>query len=193
LPPRAPGLTPATAFPRLLDSLLGCPKPLFPPRKSTGSGSSGLHHARPCDIVADRRGSPVTSSLPADWASRRGRQQVYLFSPPAPWEWQQAARVAVVLRMGPHGHEPSIWAMGLCGWRPRATGARVPWPWAQKRVRRLPAEAVLRDQVADACPPPANAVRQGTGAHTREKRNAIRQLLGATAHREAADPLGTPE
>jgi enoyl-CoA hydratase/carnithine racemase len=175
---RAPTDT-GDGFPRLLDSLQGCPKPLFAAVNGVGVGL-GFTMLGHCDIVlideeARLRVPFAELGVPPEAGSS------YLF--PSRMGWQQAARVLLCSEWVT-AHEAVDMGMAL---RVCAPGTVVDESLAlAKRVAAYPPEAVSEIKSLMRAPH-LDAVRQ---ARERED-DAFRRLLGSTANREALDRWGT--
>jgi enoyl-CoA hydratase/carnithine racemase len=169
---RSPADTGA-GFPRLLDSLQGCPKPLFAAVNGVGVGL-GFTMLGHCDIVlidedARLRVPFAELGVPPEAGSS------YLF--PARMGWQQAARVLLCSEwVTAHQAVDSGIALGVC---PPGTVVDQSMALAT-RVAAYPPEAV-REIKALMRAGQDDAVSK---ARSRED-DAFRRLLGATANRDA--------
>ncbi len=175
---RAPADT-GEGFPRLLDALQGCPKPLFAAVNGVGVGL-GFTMLGHCDIVLMDEGARLRVpfaelGVPPEAASS------YLF--PARMGWQQAARVLLCSEwVTAHQAVDSGIALGVC-----ASGTVVDESMAlAARVAAYPPEAV-REIKALMRAAQGDAVRT---ARSREN-EAFGRLLGRAANREALDRWGT--
>lgn len=171
---RAPADT-GDGFPRLLDSLQGCPKPLFAAVNGVGVGL-GFTMLGHCDIVLIDEGARLRVPF-AELGVPPEAGSSYLF--PARMGWQQAARVLLCSEwIGAHEAVDMGIAVQVC--RP---GTVVDESLAlAKRVAAYPPEAVIEIKALMRAPH-VDAVRQ---ARSRED-DAFRRLLGSTANREALD------
>jgi len=175
---RAPADT-GDGFPRLLDSLQGCPTPLFAAVNGVGVGL-GFTMLGHCDIVLMDEGARLRVpfaelGVPPEAASS------YLF--PARMGWQQAARVLLCSEwVTAHQAVASGIALGVC---PSGTVVAESMALAT-RVAAYPPEAV-REIKALMRAAQGDAVRT---ARSREN-EAFGRLLGSAANREALDRWGT--
>jgi enoyl-CoA hydratase/carnithine racemase len=166
-------------FPRLLDSLQGCPKPLFAAVNGVGVGL-GFTMLGHCDIVLIDEGARLRVPF-AELGVPPEAGSSYLF--PARMGWQQAARVLLCSEWVT-AHEAVDMGMAL---RVCPPGTVVDQSLAlAKRVAAYPPEAVSEIKSLMRAPH-LDAVRQ---ARARED-DAFRRLLGSTANREALDRWGT--
>jgi enoyl-CoA hydratase/carnithine racemase len=175
---RAPADT-GQGFPRLLDSLQGCPKPLFAAVNGVGVGL-GFTMLGHCDIVLIDEGARLRVPF-AELGVPPEAGSSYLF--PARMGWQQAARVLLCAEWVT-AYEAVDMGMAV---RVCAPGTVLDESLAlAKRVAAYPPEAVSEIKSLMRAPH-LDAVRQ---ARARED-DAFRRLLGSTATREALDHWGT--
>ncbi|HEY6625217.1 MAG TPA: enoyl-CoA hydratase-related protein [Acidimicrobiales bacterium] len=175
---RAPADT-GHGFPRLLDTLQSCPKPLFAAVNGVGVGL-GFTMLGHCDIVLIDEGARLRVPF-AELGVPPEAGSSYLF--PARMGWQQAARVLLCSEWiaADEAVDMGI-ALRTC---PPGTVVEQSLALA-KRVAAYPAEAVTEIKALMRAPH-LDAVRQ---ARSRED-DAFRRLLGSTATREALDRWDT--
>jgi enoyl-CoA hydratase/carnithine racemase len=175
---RAPTHT-GDGFPRLLDSLQGCPKPLFAAVNGVGVGL-GFTMLGHCDIVLIDEGARLRVPF-AELGVPPEAGSSYLF--PARMGWQQAARVLLCSEWvtAPEAVDIGI-ALRVC---PSGTVVEESLTLAT-RVAAYPPEAV-REIKALMHAAQDDAIR---GARSRED-DAFRRLLGSAANQEALDRWGT--
>ena len=165
-------------FPRLLDGLQDCPKPLFAAVNGVGVGL-GFTMLGHCDIVLIDEGARLRVPF-AELGVPPEAGSSYLF--PARMGWQQAARVLLCSEWvtAPEAVDIGI-ALRVC---PSGTVVEESLALA-KRVAAYPPEAVREIKAAMRAPHIA-AVRQ---ARARED-DAFRRLLGSAANRDALESWG---
>jgi enoyl-CoA hydratase/carnithine racemase len=166
-------------FPRLLDSLQDCPKPLFAAVNGVGVGL-GFTMLGHCDVVLVDEGARLRVPF-AELGVPPEAGSSYLF--PARMGWQQAARVLLCSEWvtAPEAVDIGI-ALRVC---PSGTVVDETLALAT-RVAAFPPEAV-RAIKALMRAPQIDAVRQ---ARAREN-DAFARLLGSAATRDALDSWGT--
>jgi enoyl-CoA hydratase/carnithine racemase len=175
---RAPADT-GDGFPRLLDSLQGCPTPLFAAVNGVGVGL-GFTMLAHCDIVLIDEGAQLRVpfaelGVPPEAASS------YLF--PARMGWQQAARALLCSEWvtAQEAVDSGI-ALGVC---PSGTVVDESMALA-KRVAAYPPEAVREIKAL------MRAAQGDAVGNARARENeAYGRLLGSAATREALDRWGT--
>jgi enoyl-CoA hydratase/carnithine racemase len=176
---RAPAGTGGLGFPRLLDSLQGCPKPLFAAVNGVGVGL-GFTMLAHCDIVliderARLRVPFAELGVPPEAASS------YLF--PARMGWQQAARVLLCSEWVSADEAVDIGvALRVC---PAGTVVEESLALA-RRVAAYPPETVMEIKALMR----ASVVDAVSEARRRED-DAFSRLLGSAANRDALDRWST--
>jgi enoyl-CoA hydratase/carnithine racemase len=175
---RAPADT-GGGFPRLLDSLQACPKPLFAAVNGVGVGL-GFTMLGHCDIVLIDEGARLRVpfaelGVPPEAASS------YLF--PARMGWQQAARVLLCSEwVTAQEAVDTGMALGVC---PSGTVVGESMALAT-RVAAYPPEAVREIKAL------MRAAQGEAVSNARSRENeAYGRLLGSAANRQALDRWGT--
>ncbi|HWF22981.1 MAG TPA: enoyl-CoA hydratase-related protein [Acidimicrobiales bacterium] len=175
---RAPADT-GEGFPRLLDSLHGCPTPLFAAVNGVGVGL-GFTMLAHCDIVLIDEGARLRVPF-AELGVPPEAGSSYLF--PARMGWQQAARVLLCSEwVNAQEAVDSGIALGVC-----PSGTVVDQSMAlAKRVAAYPPEAVREIKAL------MRAAQDDAVGNARSRENeAYGRLLGSAATREALDRWGT--
>jgi enoyl-CoA hydratase/carnithine racemase len=175
---RAPADT-GEGFPRLLDSLHGCPTPLFAAVNGVGVGL-GFTMLAHCDIVLIDEGARLRVPF-AELGVPPEAGSSYLF--PARMGWQQAARVLLCSEwVNAQEAVDSGIALGVC-----PSGTVVDQSMAlAKRVAAYPPEAVREIKAL------MSAAQDDAVGNARSRENeAYGRLLGSAATREALDRWGT--
>jgi enoyl-CoA hydratase/carnithine racemase len=175
---RAPADT-GDGFPRLLDSLHGCPTPLFAAVNGVGVGL-GFTMLAHCDIVLIDEGARLRVPF-AELGVPPEAGSSYLF--PARMGWQQAARVLLCSEwVNAQEAVDSGIALGVC-----PSGTVVDQSMAlAKRVAAYPPEAVREIKAL------MRAAQDDAVGNARSRENeAYGRLLGSAATREALDRWGT--
>ena len=175
---RAPADT-SEGFPRLLDSLQGCPKPLFAAVNGVGVGL-GFTMLAHCDIVLIDEGARLRVPF-AELGVPPEAGSSYLF--PARMGWQQAARVLLCSEWvtADQAVDGGI-ALRVC-----PSGTVVDESMAvAKRVAAYPPEAVREIKAL------MRAAQGDAVGNARSRENeAYGRLLGSAANREALNRWGT--
>jgi len=175
---RAPADT-SEGFPRLLDSLQGCPKPLFAAVNGVGVGL-GFTMLAHCDIVLIDEGARLRVPF-AELGVPPEAGSSYLF--PTRMGWQQAARVLLCSEWvtADQAVDGGI-ALRVC---PSGTVVDESMALA-KRVAAYPPETVREIKAL------MRAAQGDAVGNARSRENeAYGRLLGSAANREALDRWGT--